>query len=347
MTAPTMLPHSVDDLVTPTARLVLPAGVDRGEWLAARKHGIGASDAPVILDLDDFGTPRKVFYDKLGQLDDSAGDAAYWGTLFEAPIALEWARRNRSVVENIGLVEHKDDPVLLTTLDRRITECPLPETRHQVCALEVKCRTAFKAARWADGAPDDVLAQVLFQLAVTGYDHIHYAVLVGGNDYRQGVVRAANHQQTMRDVVAACRAWWDRYVVPGVVPPASENSDREVKMFKRMHPDPAGIVRLDDDPDVLGLLHDYETARLAETAAGKHKKAAQAELLRLLNGAQYAYLDNDLAYSNEPAAGRLGTDYERLAERWPDAYADCVSRGKPGTRLAIDKAFRLQPAKES
>lgn len=346
MTAPTMLPTVVGDLVTPTARMVLSAGASRDVWLAARRPGIGASDVASILDIDDFGTPRKVFYDKLGQLNDNAGDAAHWGNIFEDPIALEWARRNRSVVVPIGLVAHKDDPVMMTTLDRRITECPLPETRREVCALEIKCRSAFKGGRWHDGTPDDVLAQILWQLAVTGYDHVHYAVLIGGNDYRQGVVRAADHQQTMSNIVTACRKWWDAHVVPGVLPPQSEHGAREVEMYRRMHANPVGIVRLDHDDTVLGLLHDYETARLAEAAARDRKKLAHAELLRLLGGAQYAYLDNDLAYAAEPTAGRATPNLERLAERWPQAYAECVSK-KPGVRLSIDKAFRLTAPKES
>ncbi|MFC1410357.1 YqaJ viral recombinase family protein [Streptacidiphilus sp. N1-12] len=347
MTTATMLPSAVGDLVTPTARLVLPAGTDRSEWLAARRFGIGASDVAAILDLADFGTPRAVFLDKLGQLQDSAGDAAHWGNVMEGPIAKEWERRNRSVVEDIGLVAHAEDPVMLTTLDRRVVECPLPETRHQVCALEIKCRSAFKGGRWHDGAPDDVLAQLLWQLAVTGLDHVHYAVLVGGNDYRQGVVRAAAHQATMQDIVSGCRAWWDRHVVPGVLPPASDNAARELEMYKRLHPNGVGIVRLDDDPDVLTLLRNYETARLAEKAAEQQKDAAQVELRRLLGDAQFAYLDNQLAYAANPTDGRIRTNYERLAERWPDAYADCVSYGDPGTRFDVDKAYRLKPTKES
>jgi putative phage-type endonuclease len=327
-------------LVTPTARLVLPATVVTDEWLAARQHGIGASDVASILDLDGaFGTPRSVFLDKLGKLQDGAGEAAYWGTVYEAPIAQRWESRNRSVVEDIGLVANADDPIMMATLDRRIVECPLPETRRQECALEVKQRSAFKSAQWNDGPPDDVLAQVLWQIAVTGYEHIHYAVLVGGNDYRQGVVRRADHEKTLQNLVTGCRSWWDRHIVPGILPPPSDHAAREVEMWKRLHPEPEGVIELDDDYDVLDLLSDYETARLAESAAGKLKEKAQAELLRLLDGHQHAFLNNDLAYSSKPTAGRQTCDFERLAERWPEAYRECISR-TPGTRFSIGKDYR-------
>jgi putative phage-type endonuclease len=339
-------PPSPGRRVTPTARLVLPASASRVDWLAARRRGIGASDAPAILGVEDFGSPRHVYYDKTGQLGDNAGDAAHWGSLLEEPIAREWARRNRSVVQRVGLVAHIDDPVLMTTLDRRITECPLPETRRETCALEIKCRSAFKGGRWDNGAPDDVLAQILFQLAVTGYDHVHYAVLVGGNDYRQGVIRRADHENTTTNIVTACRKFWDTYVAPGVVPPQSEHGAREIAMYRRLNPEPEGYVDLDDDDDVLGALWDYEVNRLAEAAARKKKELAQAELLRLLGTAQQCFLNKELAYSLESNAGRPSTDYERLAERWPEAYRECVSR-KPFTQLSIDAAYRHKPKKES
>jgi putative phage-type endonuclease len=332
--------------VTPTGRLVLPSSASRQDWLDARRAGIGASDVPAILGVSDFGTPRSVYYDKTGMLDDTAGDAAHWGNLLEEPIARDWARRNRSVVQRVGLVAHIDDPILMCTLDRRITECPLPETRHEVCALEIKCRSAFKASRWLDGAPDDVLAQILFQLAVTGYDHVHYAVLVGGNDYRQGVVRAADHQQLMADIVTAVRRFWDDYVTRQVVPPQSDNGTRELAMYKAMHSDRDGVAHLDRQPEVLDVLRDYETNRLAESAAKKRKELAQAELLRLLGDHAVAALDNEKAYSMEPRAGKPTCDFARLAERYPEAYRECVSR-KPFDQLDIDKRYRLTPGKEN
>lgn len=333
-------------LVTPTARLVLPATASRAEWLEGRRAGIGASDVPAILGVCDFGTPRKVYYSKTGMFDDQAGEAALWGNIYEEPIAQEWARRNRSVVEPIGLVAHIDDPVLMCTLDRRITECPLPETRREVCALEIKCRSAFKSTRWSDGPPDDVLAQTLYQLAVTGFDHVHYAVLIGGNDYRQGVIRAAEYQQLMGDIVTAVRRFWDEYVVRQVVPPQSANGGRELAMYKAMHSDRDGVVHLDMQPEVLDALDAYETARLAEKDAKERKELAYAELLRLLGSHEVAVLGGEKAYSMEPRAGRPACDFARLAERYPEAYRECVKR-TPFEQLDIDKRYKRTPGKES
>ncbi|MEU0941150.1 YqaJ viral recombinase family protein, partial [Embleya sp. NPDC005971] len=103
-------------LATPTGRLVLDADADRDTWLAARRLGIGSSDVPDILGVGDFGSPLRVYLDKVGELADDAGDPAFWGTVLEDPIAREWARRSRSVVEPIGIVEHHEHPRHRATL---------------------------------------------------------------------------------------------------------------------------------------------------------------------------------------------------------------------------------------
>jgi putative phage-type endonuclease len=324
--------------ITPTARLVLSADAERYEWLAARRRGIGASDVPAILGVSDYGTPRSVYYDKRGESVDNANEAAHWGTVLEEPVAREWARRNRSVVRRVGLVAHIDDPVLMCTLDRRVTECPLPESRREQCALEVKCRSAFKASRWHATLPDDITGQMLWQIAVTGYDHLHYAVLVGGNDYRQGVVRRSDHEATIRHIVTACKRFWDEFVSPSVVPAADpERGERELEMYKRMYRNRSGVTEGDFIAVTEAVLA-YEQHRVEESAAARAKKVAQAELMRLLGDHDVVLADGHLAFEMRPVK-RAWTDLERLAERHPEAYRDCVV-DKPGRQLSIDPEFK-------
>ena len=336
--APTDTRRKTGPRVTPTAYLVLGADAPRGQWLAARRNGIGASDVPAILGVSDYGTPRSVYHDKTGENVDSAGEAAHWGTVLEEPVAREWARRNRSVVRRVGLVAHVDDPRLMCTLDRRVTECPLPESHRERCALEVKCRSAFKATRWHANLPDDIAGQMLWQIAVTGYDHLHYAVLVGGNDYRQGTVRRADHEATIRHLVTACTRFWDEFVQPRIVPAADpERAERELDMYKRMHRRRSGLGS-GDPTAVREAVLAYEQYRRAQSAADKAKKAAQAELMRLLGDHEALLVDGQLAYEMRPTR-RAYTDLERLAERWPDAYRDCVTE-RTGRQLAIDSNFK-------
>ncbi|AZM46609.1 hypothetical protein DMB38_12995 [Streptomyces sp. WAC 06738] len=324
--------------VTPTGRLILPADADRADWLAARRHGIGSSDVPAILGVVKERTPLHVYLDKRGELDDDAGEPAFWGNQHEETVARVWAMRNRSVIRRIGLVAHADRPHWMTTLDRRVTECPLAEDRRP-CALEVKTRSAFKAAQWHAGPPDDVLAQMLWQIVVNGYEHMHYAVLIGGNEYHQGTVRADQHGEVMADITTAVDRFWAEHVQAEVPPPATGDGEVLAKLYRRLHPERSGTVDVDRHEDALDALDDYERERLAESAAKKRKNAAKARMLAALGGAQSALVGGKRAYSIEPTAGRPAVDLEQLAERWPDAYEAVVSCA-PGERLDISNDFR-------
>lgn len=324
--------------VTPTARLVLSADASRAEWLEARRKGIGASDVPAILGVSDYGTPRSVYHDKRGEAVDDANEASLWGTVLEEPIAREWARRNRSVVRRVGLVAHVDDPELMCTLDRHVTECPLPDSRREQCALEVKARSAFKANRWHATLPDDITGQMLWQIAVTGYDHLHYAILVGGNDYRQGVVRREDHEPTIRHIVTACKRYWNEFVVPGVLPAADpDRGDRELEMYKRMYRNRSGVAE-GDFAAVTEAVLAYVERQVAESAAARAKKVAQAELMRLLGDHDVMIIDGHPAFEMRPV-NRAYADLGRLAERYPEAYRDCVV-DRPGRQLSIDNDFK-------
>jgi putative phage-type endonuclease len=322
--------------VTPTGRLILPATADRADWLTARRSGIGSSDVPAILGLVDYTPPLKVYYDKTGHDIDDAGEAAYWGTVNEENVARRWAMQNRSVIRRIGLVAHVDHPHWMTTLDRRVTECPLAEDERVPCALEVKTRSAFKSAQWHAGAPDDVTAQVLWQIIVNGYEHMHYAVLIGGNEYHQGTVRADQYTDVMADITTAVDKFWFDHVQAEVPPPPTGDGEALTRLFRRLHPTRSGAVDIDRQDDALDALLDYGTHQRAESAAKKAKAAAKARMIAALGSAQSALIGGERAYSLEPSNAAPKVDFELMAERFPDAYAACVAPN-PTERIDIAK----------
>lgn len=325
--------------VTPTGRLILPATADRDDWLTARRSGIGSSDVPAILGLVDYKPPLQVYYDKLGRDVDDAGEAAYWGNANEEPVARRWAMQNRSVIRRIGLVSHVDHPHWMTTLDRRVAECPLSEDEQAPCALEVKTRSAFKAAQWHAGAPDDVLAQVLWQIAVNGYEHMHYAVLIGGNEYHQGTIRADQYTDVMADITTAVDKFWTEHVQAAVPPAPTGDGDALTRLFRRLHPTRSGAVDVDRHGDALDALYDYGRHQRAESAAKKAKAAAKARMIAALGSAQSALIGGERAYSLEPSQAAPKVDFELMAEHYPEAYAACV-KPNPTERIDIAKQYK-------
>jgi putative phage-type endonuclease len=325
--------------VTPTARLILPADADRADWLTARRQGIGSSDVPAILGLVDYTPPLKVYYDKLGFDVDDAGEAAYWGTVQEEPVARRWAMQNRSVIRRVGLVAHVDHPHWMTTLDRRVTECPLDSHEQAPCALEVKTRSAFKAAQWHAGAPDDVTAQVLHQIAVNGYEHMHYAVLIGGNEYHQGTIRRDAYLDVIDDITTAVDKFWFEHVQAQVPPEPTGDGEALTRLFRRLHPTRSGSVDVDRHDDALDALLEYGQHQRAEAKEKKAKAAAKARMIAALGDAQSALIGGERAYSLEPSNAAPKVDLELMAERFPDAYAACVAPN-PTERIDIAKQYK-------
>ncbi|MEU8886690.1 lambda-exonuclease family protein [Streptomyces sp. NPDC048442] len=327
--------------VTPTGRLILSADADRDVWLAARRSGIGSSDLAAILGVSRYGNALSVWHDKTGGLplegDDS--EPALWGRLNEETVAREWARRNRSVVRRVGLVANVDRPWQMCTLDRRVLECPLAETRER-CAVEIKCRAAFKAGQWRTGCPDDVLAQTLWQADTCGYDHMHVAVLIGGNDFRQFVVRVTDHTQLVADLRAAGALAWEQITTrrPPVLP-ASADPDVLLDLYEQLHPGRTGEpVAIDRDGDAQDALADYLDAVNDEREAKSRKTRAKAALVGALGDADTAYLGGRTAYSFDEES-REYVDRARLREEFPGAYEACVE-DRTSRRLSIPTAVR-------
>ncbi|MFB6809458.1 YqaJ viral recombinase family protein [Streptomyces sp. NPDC056387] len=328
--------------VTPTGRLILDHTAPRDVWLNARRLGIGSSDLPAVLSLSGFKTPQHVYYDKRGELphDDEFSEAAHFGTIFEEPLALDWARRTRTVVERIGVIANIDEPWQMCSLDRLCTECPYDRTTRSLCALEVKCRNAFVAKLWRTGPPDDVLAQVLWQILVTGLDHIHVMCLIGGNDPRMYTVRREDHTKLVAYIHAEASRLWFEHIVPGR-PPAiagDEPPDALIELYDRLHPDRDGVVVMDRDGDAQGDLSEYLRAVADKGEAEKRRKTYKARLLAHLGGAQAATVMDRPFYSIEQSM-RETPDLERLRAEFPEAYAACVA-DKPQDRLSIPKNIR-------
>lgn len=330
--------------VTPTGVLIMTAAAagDRPRWLAVRREGVGSSDLAAILGVSAFQTARQCYYTKTGDLpeDDDISEPALWGNLNENTVAREWARRNKAVIRRIGVVAHEEHRWARCTLDRLVVECPLDRASREVCSLEVKTRSAWVAGNWRAGIPDDVHAQVAWQMFVAGFDHVHVACLLGGNDYRQYVVRRDPElEQTIH--LRAAEFWFDR-VLSRVPPPESElQVDRELDLEDRLHPNRVGTLRMGDREAMQAVEAIYSWVELGKefSRVRRDRDVARLTLLRLLGDNDTAVADNELLYTYGTVNAARQVDLEKLMEQFPDAYTACVEE-RQGRKLNIAKRFR-------
>lgn len=155
----------------------------RQEWLAARRLGIGGSDAAAILGASRYKTRADVWLDKTGRAPEIEESAPmHWGTVLEPVIRSEYmARTGRDVIQP-PMMQSADFPWMLANLDGVSGDR----------ILEIK--TARNDADWGEPGTDEIpleyAAQVHHYMIVTGLVVADVAVLIGGSDFRIYTVEA-------------------------------------------------------------------------------------------------------------------------------------------------------------
>jgi len=340
----------VGDLITPTGVLVMSAEQmknDHAGWLELRRHDpgkprsyrIGSSEVPSILDLDGVDTPVHVFRNKVHGIKTEPNERMAWGHIFEPAIAQEWQRRNRTAVDEIGLVRHVDTPWHQSTIDRRVVECPLVPGLRNGCGLEVKNVGYSSAERWGRDLPDRILAQILHQRYVTGYDHMHYACNIGGNMMKQGVVWGNRETELERYIVAEVDRFRTEHLLTGIEPDWSDSKpSKMIELDKATHPTRVGEATIDD----IGWVQTYAQASAEEGAARKRKEKAKVHLARMANGVEAVKFGDNLAFLYRPGTNTRA-DLDRLKEKYPDVYADPeIVKTKTTHTIQIAKDLRVK-----
>lgn len=248
--------------------VILPAADYRrskASWLAARKAGLGASETAAVLGLDPWATPLDIYLDKINPAvrQETAGEAAEWGSAIEAVVARKVAHRHPKLgklVPSPGLCQHPGYSWMLATPDRLLVD---RETGAE-SLLEIKTTDARNKPLWADGPPDRVLVQVQQQLAVTGLEVAYVACLFGGREMPEPWEVKAD--QTVADlIVDLAGQFWRDHVEARVPPEARLGDDRNL----------AALYPGDQDLDPLVADESLE-AKLADRArALAELKAAQ------------------------------------------------------------------------
>lgn len=182
---------------------------NRAEWLKARREqGIGGSEAGVVLNLNPYKSPVQLWTEKVGlaEPDDLSENAAVqYGKAAEEHIralfALDYPEY-RIDYHEFWIYAQDDRPWLFATLDGEITCKNFAmldgKTICENCTrgiLEVKTCTIQNKAQWDEWdnkIPAHYFAQVLHQLAATGWDFVILRAYI--RYHKDGEIRA-----TVRD----------------------------------------------------------------------------------------------------------------------------------------------------
>ena len=159
----------------PSIRKIPTAGMSREEWLAARRTGIGGSDAGAVLGMNPYRTPYAVWADKTGRLPSlPETEAMRLGRNLEDYVARRFQEASGKRARKVNaILQNPAYPFALANIDREIAG--------EQAGLECKTASSLRAKAFRGGEfPDAYYAQCVHYMAVTGAQRWYLAALILG-----------------------------------------------------------------------------------------------------------------------------------------------------------------------
>lgn len=295
-------------------------------WLEMRKKGIGGSDASVICGLNKWKSPRALWLEKTGQVEEkdlSDNEYVYWGHRIEQLVADRFCELTGKKVRKCGLIQSVEHPFMQASVDRLVVG--------ENAGLECKTANGFSSKQWeADEVPDAYYLQCLHYMAVTGFDKWYIAVLIGGNKFVWKEV--PRNEGEIKALIEAEEDFWSK-IKNNIEPPVDGTMSCSESLIKKY---PGGgskePVELPEKAGELAkrLLELQEMASSLKTDIAK----LQNELKEMIGNAEEAFCGNYQVRWNV-VKGRTCIDSNRLKMLYPTQYADCLKSGSNSRRFSV------------
>lgn len=210
--------------------------MNRTDFLARRKAGIGGSDIAAIIGISPWRTPRDIYLDKKGLTEpEPETDAMYWGSTLEDIVAREYAKRSGRRIERCNqMFTHPEHPFLVGNVDRVVwsEDGKRPVVGGKLITdriLECKTASQYAAQDWGEPGTDEIpeyyKAQVQWYMGITGARVCDVAVLIGNRDFRMYTVE--RDEAVISYLFQEGITFWREYIEKDVMPPARTLEDVE------------------------------------------------------------------------------------------------------------------------
>lgn len=149
------------------------------DWLQARRHTIGGSDAAAIVGLSDYASPFTVWAEKTGKMPEvQDNEPMRLGRDLENYVAERFTEKTgKKVRRDNNIIKNDLYPFAHANVDRMIVG--------EDAGLECKTTNAFSLKKFKNGEfPANYYVQCMHYMAVTGLSKWYLAVLVLGVDFK-------------------------------------------------------------------------------------------------------------------------------------------------------------------
>lgn len=317
-------------------RLVSTQGMDRADWLAIRKQGIGGSDAAAAVGLNPYQSALELWMRKTGRDGllpspdpDDIRSPLYWGTLLEPKVAEAYAQVTGNKVRRVhAVLQHPDADKdwMLANLDYSVVGNPAVQI--------LECKTAGRngAHLWDEGVPEYVQCQVQHQLAVTGKSAADVAVLICGQELQ--IHRIERDEAVIERLIALERAFWKRVVQD--IPPQADGSESADQALRRLYPQDNGeTLNLSREADLNDHFQELLTLRQRLTEFFEREAVLKQSIQQRMGEATWArFAEGQVSWKRSKDG--VGLDTSALLKDQPDLLQR-YPKLRPGSRRFVIK----------
>lgn len=275
------------------AAVALPLAQGSAEWLEARRSLITGTAIPILLGLSPWSCEADLADEMLGLSEPRPPSVAMRRGLALEPLLAELytEQTGRAAVRSEGMVRHPSIGWAAASLDYTAGE------------RIVELKTTGSRTRFADGLPQDVEAQVQWQLGCTGWPVADVLVMVGDDVLPVLTVQA--DPALFADLVSVAEDFRRRLAEGG---PFAASDER----VRRQYPADDGTM-LPATPDLVALSRELADARSALKEAEAREKTVASALRAILLGS--SGVDGLLTFRKSADSTRVNWPAVALAYR--------------------------------
>lgn len=283
------------------------------EWLNWRLDGITATEASAAMGVSKWSTPLDVYDQKLNPKPHEQSKYEEWGSLLEDTIKFgKFAKEHPEFEVRQG--ECYEDEWRKCSLDGELW-------RDGKCEAILEVKTGRDIDAWAP-VPEYYLAQVQWQMHVTGIKRVYFAVLINGCDY---IERVVDYDPIYaEEMEAACAKLWQ--CICTKTPPPATNADIDQSIVNKQVLESKEDTRVeltDDEAAEFALIREKYQFYEEKFKAVKLKLSEKFKL-----GKRLFYKDRVFG-TFITMAGRQTVDLKLLKSKYPDVYKDVMKTGAP------------------
>jgi len=293
------------------------------EWLKAREEGIGASEVAAVLGLSPWETPFSLYLKKTHKVPPTEeNDAMRRGHYLEDAVVQWWMHETGEQVIKASAADiiyvHPEFPFMRVTPDRIV------KGRKKI--LEVKST----ALHMGEEIPNYYLAQVMYQMYVTGIHQAELIYIQGGLTFGRFFVE---YDEEFAEFIAErVTEFWNENVLGGKEPDAINVSDLAVKV-PRSTPEKS----IEADDTALAQIAEIREKKAQYEALGKEIETLQDSLKMFMTDSE-AILDGNgqVLITWKSGKDKTSFDSKTFQAENPDLY-EKYCKTVPGSRSFLLK----------